>query len=131
MNISYGYTILYVADVKATLAFYQEAFGFREKFLTPEHDYGELDTGSTTLAFAAYSMASYNEIAIRHTGREELPPPCELVFVTDDIQGSYTTALHHGAVPIVEPREKPWGQTVAYVRDCNGFLIELCTPMQG
>jgi lactoylglutathione lyase len=23
----------------------------------------------------------------------------------------------------------PWGQTVAYVRDNNGFLVELCTPM--
>ena len=24
---------------------------------------------------------------------------------------------------------KPWGQRVAYVRDCNGALVELCTPM--
>ena len=26
-------------------------------------------------------------------------------------------------------RQEPWGQTVAYVRDNNGFLVELCTPM--
>lgn len=29
----------------------------------------------------------------------------------------------------VEPFEKPWGQTVGYVRDINGVLIELCSPM--
>jgi len=22
----------------------------------------------------------------------------------------------------------PWGQTIAYVADINGFLVELCTP---
>lgn len=23
----------------------------------------------------------------------------------------------------------PWGQTIAYVADINGFLVELCTAM--
>ena len=23
----------------------------------------------------------------------------------------------------------PWGQTIAYVADVNGFLVELCTPL--
>ena len=23
----------------------------------------------------------------------------------------------------------PWGQTIAYVADINGFLLELCTPV--
>jgi lactoylglutathione lyase len=27
------------------------------------------------------------------------------------------------------PTKKPWGQTVAYVRDLDGHLVELCTPM--
>jgi hypothetical protein len=34
-----------------------------------------------------------------------------------------------GALPAAEPVRKPWGQTVAYVRDLDGFLVELCTPM--
>jgi catechol 2,3-dioxygenase-like lactoylglutathione lyase family enzyme len=25
----------------------------------------------------------------------------------------------------------PWGQTIAYVADPNGFLVELCTPVAG
>ena len=29
------------------------------------------------------------------------------------------------------PVEKPWGQTVAYVRAIEGSLIELCSPLGG
>jgi len=31
---------------------------------------------------------------------------------------------------IYEPlAKKPWGQEVGYVRDIDGFLLEVCTPM--
>jgi hypothetical protein len=29
----------------------------------------------------------------------------------------------------VPPTVKPWGQTVSYVRDLDGFLVEICSPM--
>ena len=29
----------------------------------------------------------------------------------------------------VAPQEKPWGQVVAYVKDLNGIIVELCTSM--
>jgi hypothetical protein len=33
-------------------------------------------------------------------------------------------------VPTVSALEvMPWGQTIAYVADINGFLVALCTPM--
>ena len=38
-------------------------------------------------------------------------------------------AVAEGAISHVEPQVKPWGQTVAYVRDLNGFLVELCSAM--
>ena len=53
--MKFGYLIMYVEDVAATLAFYQQAFGFERKLLVPD-EYGELDTGSTRLAFAARSQ---------------------------------------------------------------------------
>ncbi|MFO0110274.1 MAG: VOC family protein, partial [Alphaproteobacteria bacterium] len=33
------------------------------------------------------------------------------------------------AAPLKKPEQKPWGQTVAYVRDLNGFLVEICSPV--
>ena len=40
-------------------------------------------------------------------------------------------AIEAGATLAAEPRNKPWGQTVAYVRAPEGTLIELCTPVGG
>jgi lactoylglutathione lyase len=37
--------------------------------------------------------------------------------------------MQAGAIIAEEPKQKPWGQTVAYLRDIDGFLIEICTPI--
>jgi len=40
-----------------------------------------------------------------------------------------TQAVEKGA-EILEPVvQKPWGQKVGYLRDINGFIIEICSPM--
>lgn len=44
-----GYTIVYVPDVAASLAFFEQAFGIERRFLHESGMYGELDTGATTL----------------------------------------------------------------------------------
>ena len=49
--IKFAYTILYVQDVAHSLAFYEKAFGWTTKFITPDGDYGELVSGQTTLSF--------------------------------------------------------------------------------
>ena len=42
---------------------------------------------------------------------------------------AFARAVAAGATPLKEPVTKPWGQTVAYVRDLDGFLVELCSPI--
>jgi lactoylglutathione lyase len=51
--MKFGYTIIYVPDVTASLVFFEKAFGFTRRFLHESGDYGELETGATTLAFAS------------------------------------------------------------------------------
>jgi len=58
--IKYAYTILYVKDVAKSILFYEKAFAFKRKFITPANEYGELITGETTLSFAAVSLAKTN-----------------------------------------------------------------------
>lgn len=125
--IKFGYTILYVENVEETVSFYEKAFGFVKKFITPEKDYGELDTGGTILAFASYSVAEYNGIAIEKRRPEALPSPFEITFVADDIESAWKQAVEAGAEIVKDPAQKPWGQTVGYLRDINGFLVEVCT----
>ena len=124
-----GNTILYVDNVEVTLAFYVKAFGFTQKFITPEKDYGELETGGTALAFASYSIAEYNGVTIEKRDSKGLPSPFEITFVADDIESAWKQAVVAGAEVVKEPTQKPWGQTVGYLRDINGFLVEVCTPV--
>ncbi len=55
-----GYTIVYVPDVEASLAFFETAFGLSRRFLHESGTYGELDTGATTLSFAAQALGDLN-----------------------------------------------------------------------
>jgi uncharacterized glyoxalase superfamily protein PhnB len=127
--IKYGYTILYVKNVEEAIVFYQKAFGFVQKFITPEKDYAELETGGTTLAFAAYSVAEFNGITIGKASTDTPPHPFEITFVCDDVESVWKQAVEAGAVVVKEPAQKPWGQIVGYLRDMNGFLVEVCTSV--
>ncbi len=54
----------------------------------------------------------------------------EIGFVTDDVEETVAKAVDAGAKVVENSKTKPWGQTVAYVKDLDGFLIEICTKMK-
>jgi lactoylglutathione lyase len=128
--IKFAYTIFYVKDVAKTLAFYEKAFGFKRKFISPENNYGELSTGETTLSFAAIELGKSNLSArFLESNAKGKPFGMEIGFTTTDVQKVFDLAVKSGATAVEKAKTKPWGQTVAYVRDPDGFLIEICTPM--
>lgn len=128
--VQFGYTILYVTDVEKSVSFYEKSFGFSRKFVTPDNDYGELETGQTTISFASKKLAASNlKNGFLESNPEQKPFAIELGLITDDVAGMVNTAIQNGAVLLEEPKEKPWGQTVAYIRDPEGFLLEICTAV--
>ena len=129
--IKFAYTILYVKDVTKTVEFYEKAFGFTRKFMTPENDYAELLVGETTLSFASITLAQSNlKDGFIESNLSNKPFGIEIGFTTDNVEETITTAINAGAELVEKPKTKPWGQTVAYIRDLDGFLIELCTPIE-
>ncbi|MBL8339760.1 MAG: VOC family protein [Rhodoferax sp.] len=127
-----GYTILYVPDVAASLEFFERAFGLKRRFLHESGTYGELDTGETTLSFAAHALGDGNfpggHVAAHSSAR---PLGMEIALVTADVAQAHATAIACGARELAAPATKPWGQVVSYVRAPDGCLIELCTPVGG
>jgi lactoylglutathione lyase len=128
-KMNFKYAILYVDDVPATLDFFVRAFGLKQKMLHESGDYGELDTGKTTLAFSAKRLM--RELGKAPGQATTQAPVFEIAFETDDVAASIARAVSAGATLIQDAREEPWGQTVAYVGDKNGFLIEICSPVRG
>jgi lactoylglutathione lyase len=125
-----GYTIVYVPDVAASLTFFSQAFGLEQRFLHESGTYGELNTGETTLAFAAHELAKMN-LPNGHVraSESEAPLGMEIALVTEDVSSAHAKAIRHGAVELSPPTSKPWGQVVSYVRAPDGTLVELCTPV--
>ena len=124
-----GNVIFYVEDVAKTIAFFEKAFGLQRAFVDPTGQYGQLETGSTALGFASLELANQNlPQGFRRISPKELPG-CEISFTAKNVGKSFTHAGQSGAELIASPAEKPWGQTVAYVRDFNGILIEIASDM--
>ncbi|MEP3209268.1 MAG: VOC family protein [Maribacter sp.] len=131
MDIQYAYTILYVKDIPETIEFYTKAFGFEQKFLTTENDYGEILSGSTTIAFANLELGNSNfKKGFKESKLSEKPFGIELVFSTSEVEKVMENAIKNGAELIAKAVTKPWEQQVGYLRDLNGFIIEICTPIQ-
>ena len=127
-----GWVIAYVDDPPAAREFYMQAFGLQGGFAVPSGDYAELDTGPTKLAFAAYELGDANfPGGVRRAEVEPArqPPNMEIALVADDVDGAYERALAAGCESLAEPKDKPQGQRVAYVRDPFGTLVELATPL--
>jgi lactoylglutathione lyase len=127
-----GYVINWVKDIPAATTFYRDAFGFA---VTREADMGafqwvQFDTGATTLAFAgaAELEAMFPEGRSQHDPARP-PLSAQISIVAGDIAPLWERALAHGATPIAPPAAMPWGQTWAQMRDPNGVLVSLATPM--
>jgi lactoylglutathione lyase len=128
--MKFGYTIIYVPDVAATLDFYGRAFRLSTRFVDDAGQYGEMDTGTTVLAFASRELGAHNlPGGYQPVEPDGLPFGIELAFVTEDVPAAVARAVASGAVLVAEPVTKPWGQVVAYVRAPEGTLVEICSPV--
>jgi len=127
--VKLGYTIVYVPDVREAVEFYERAFNLKRRFVHESGQYGEMETGGTALGFAAEALADVNGLAIRANSIGDLAAGIEIGFVTDAPEEAYEHALAAGAAPVKPVEMKPWGQKVAYVRDLNGCLVEICSPV--
>ena len=86
-------------------------------------------TGETKLGFVHHDTArshGFDYLPLRSDARA---PGFEIGFVTADVEADFARAVQAGATSVAKPNQKPWGQVVSYVRDCNGLLVEICSAM--
>ena len=130
--MKFAYTIIYVPSVSDSLAFFEAAFGLSRRFLHEAGDYGELDTGTTTLAFASVELGRANlGTEFVSAAKSTKPLGIEIAFVVTDVAGAHAKALTADATEISSPVTKPWGQDVSYLRCPDGTVVELCTAPNG
>lgn len=128
MSIKLDGVMVWVADVPATVAFYQAAFGLEVQMLDEDNRFAMMSTGETTLQFASEAAAADTGVSPRPNRPDQPAAGWQLAFVADDVEAAYRQAVEAGAAPEVPIETKPWGQTLGYVRDLNGCLVELSSP---
>ena len=99
---AFGYTLVYVSDVAATLAFWGDAFGCKTRFAHPSGEYGELATGATKLGFASHATAGSHGFPCTPLRPSDPPPGMEVGLVTDNVHDAFAKAVAAGATPVAE-----------------------------
>lgn len=125
-----GYTIIFVDDVAEAVQFYERAFGIEREFVHEAGDFAQMATGQTKLAFTSNALGA-TAVPVEYTPFDPSHPPAgvELTLVTDDVAADFAAAVAAGAVPLAEPHDTEWGQTVSYVRDHVGTLVSIASPV--
>ena len=125
-----GHTVLYVDDVSATIVSWRKAFGLTVAYEHEDGIYAELETGETTLSFAQTEFGrNHFEDPDTRVLFDRPPSRFEIVLLTHDVEAAYLKATTAGMTAVNPPLEKPWGQTVAHIRDPNDILVELASTM--
>lgn len=120
--------MIWVADVEATARFYQEAFDLTPSQLDTENGFALIDAGGVDLQFADERAAARTGVDVGLNRSEGQAPGAQLALVDDDVEAAFDRAVAAGAQAVAPVTTKPWGQRVGYVRDLNGFLVELASP---
>jgi len=124
-----GYVIIYVKDIQETVAFYEKAFGLKSRFIHESGAYAEMETGSTALAFVDEKFIK-NSLSFRLNRHSEEAAGIEISLVIDHVEQQFDKAIKAGALSVVKPTKKPWGQIVSYVKDNNGCLVEISSLIE-
>lgn len=127
---AFGSVVLYVHDdPKTILDFYCAAFGLTIRYYDATAQFGELETGATSLAVAAHSAGTLMVGEPYAPYGDGNPKNTEVAFLTVDVPTAFARAVAAGCTPLCAPKQMPWGQTVAYVRSIEGTLVGLLTPV--
>ena len=84
----------------------------------------------------ARRLALYTRSAMAKTLGMFLDPPAsnapgfEIGFKVTDVDAVFTDLIARGAQPVMPPTDRFWRQRTAYVRDPDGYLIEIAQDLR-
>jgi len=123
--VKLSFIILYVKNIEQSVSFYERAFGLTRRFIHESGMYAEMDTGGTTLAFSQNELIKSIEIEYQGASLHNRPFGNQISFEPEDVDVAFSMAIQEGALKIKPPQTMPWGWRCAFVRDPDGFLIEI------
>ena len=115
------FPIIHCADLERSLHFYRDEFGFTLKFRWP--DDGPLEFAYLVRDGSGLGLGRPNGDDYGLPVRTGLPATFVLCTYVDDLDALYTKLLERGVRGLAEPKDRPWGERIAYVQDPDGYPI--------
>ena len=121
-------TRLLVRDFKTSFLFYRDMLGFAPTFGSEDDVYADFDTGGALLAlFQSKLMDATVGTDLEAAKRRD---SSVLVFEADDVDETVGELEAKGVIFLTRPENRPdWGIRTAHLRDPEGNLIEIYTPL--
>jgi lactoylglutathione lyase len=121
MSVHYLHTKLRVRDLDAAMRFYEASFGYRPRSRRPGPE-------GTEIAFVAIPGEGTELQLAHYPDGEPYEVPTRLMHLAyrvDDLDAVLARTLHAGATLASGPYTLPSGSRVAFVKDPDGYDIEL------
>jgi len=114
---------LIAADVRALVDFYERVTGLRADWLAPV--FAEIVTPAGSLAFgSSETVALFSEGSAEPASNRS----AIIELQVEDVEAEYLRLKDHADV-VHAPKLMPWGNLTAQIRDPEGTLISLYTPV--
>lgn len=119
------FPMLSAEDFGASIRFYRDLLGGAEAFRFPadEPAFVTLRFGESELGIGAMGGEPIHGRAQRPASGHRI----ELCLYVDDVDATAAAAPD----VVVEPRDMPWGERIAYIADPDGNLVMLAMPARG
>lgn len=122
-------TILAVADVERSAAFYRDRLGFTVEAEYDDPPYATLELAGTRLSLAEQGHPAEDRPGVTMVVPEDPSRlPAMLVLEVADCRGTYERLRQEGVEFLAEPYSPPWGGSRSFARDPDGYLVELEQP---
>ena len=125
------YVRLLVTNFDACFRFYRDVMGFKVTWGEEGNTYGSFSVGEGT-ALALFRRQAMAKII----GTTDLPVDAVsqdrimLIFGVENLDATVKKLREQGAQFVTEPEDQPnWGIRTAHLRDPDGNLIEINSPM--
>jgi catechol 2,3-dioxygenase-like lactoylglutathione lyase family enzyme len=130
MNIALQYSHITVNDVDESLAFYRDALGLEVRNDVASGGFRWVTLGSATQPDLEIVLSE------PHAGRSQADGDAlqelltkgvlpNIVFRTDDLDGSFEKIRASGAEVLQEPIDQPWGPRDCAFRDPSGNMVRI------
>ncbi len=125
-------TVVWVPDVQRAADFYTKVFGIKVLFKMDlgTHWWLEMNSGVTHLSFASEKQAmEFTQGKLHRNRKAAVPAAIALTMRVKDLQAALQRATTAGGVVVAPPKQQPWGLVEARVRDPDGVLVAVVSPV--